>query len=82
MVFKMKTMETKVTKKYQTTIPENVRKFLGVESGKEVEWNIVRGMVIVDTATKVRNPVKFLTSQTKINLDAVKLVKEARGEFR
>ena len=71
-----------MTKKYQTTIPENVRKFLGVESGKKVEWNIVRGMVIVDTAAKVKNPVKFLTSQARLKLDAVKLVKEAREEFR
>lgn len=78
----MKTKETKVTTKYQTTIPEEVREFLGVESGKEVEWNIVRGVVIVDASRKVKNPVKFLTSQTKLNLDAVKLVKESREDFR
>ena len=78
----MKTKETKVTTKYQTTIPEEVREFLGVESGKEVEWNIVRGVVIVDVSRKVKNPVKFLTSQTKLNLDAVKLVKESREDFR
>lgn len=78
----MRTKETKVTTKYQTTIPEEVREFLGVESGKEVEWNIVRGIVIVDVSRKVKNPVKFLTSQTKLNLDAVKLVKESREGFR
>ncbi len=75
---------TKVTSKYQTSIPKEVRKFLGVEPGKEVEWNIVRGMVVVDAKNKVENPVKFLTSQvkTRINLDAVKLVHEARNEFK
>ncbi len=78
----MKPKETKVTTKYQTTIPEEIRKFLGVESGKEVEWNIVRGMVIVDSARRIKNPTKFLTSQIKQNLDAVKLVKESRGDFR
>lgn len=78
----MKTKETKVTTKYQTTIPEEVREFLGVESGKEVEWNIVRGVVIVDASRKVKNPVKFLTSQIKLNLDAVKLVKESREGSR
>lgn len=78
----MKTKETKVTSKYQTTIPEEIRKFLGVESGKEVEWNIVRGMVIVDSARRIKNPTKFLTSQIRQNLDAVKLVKESREDFR
>ena len=70
--------ETKVTSKYQTSIPKDVRKFLGVKPGKGVEWSIVRGMVIVDAKKKVENPVKFLTSQIKTSLDAVKLVREAR----
>ncbi|MBI2971557.1 MAG: AbrB/MazE/SpoVT family DNA-binding domain-containing protein [Candidatus Aenigmarchaeota archaeon] len=78
----MKPKETKVTTKYQTTIPEEVRKLLGVEAGKEVEWSVVKSMVIVDVARKVKNPVKFLTSQTKLDIDAVKLVKEAREDFR
>jgi len=78
----MKSKETKVTTKYQTTIPEDVRNFLGVEAGKEVEWDIVKGIVIVSTSRKIKNPVKFLTSQIKLNIDAVKLVKESRGDFR
>jgi len=55
---------------------------LGVESGKEVEWNIVKSMVIVDVARRIQNPVKFLTSQIRLNLDAVKLVRESREDFR
>ncbi len=78
----MKQKETKVTTKYQTTIPEEVRKFLGVEAGKEVEWNIIKGIVVVGSARKVKNPVRFLTSQVKLNLDAVRLAKEAREDFR
>ncbi len=78
----MQPRKTKVTTKYQTTIPEDVRKFLGVESGKEVEWNIVKSMVIVDVARRIQNPVKFLTSQVRLNLDAVKLVRESREDFR
>lgn len=74
-------METKITSKFQTTIPVKVRKFLGVKSGKELEWYIVKGMVVVDTSRKIENPVEFLTSQIKIDKDAVKLVKEAREEF-
>ena len=78
----MQPKKTKVTTKYQTTIPEDVRNFLGVESGKEVEWNIVKSMVIVDVARRIQNPVKFLTSQIRLNLDAVKLVRESREDFR
>ena len=73
--------ETKVTSKYQTSIPKEVRKFLDIKPGKEVEWNIVRGMVIVDTKRKMENPVRFLTSQVKLNIDAVRLVRESREEF-
>jgi len=78
----MQHRKTKVTTKYQTTIPEDVRKFLGVESGKEVEWNIVKSMVIVDVARRIQNPVKFLTSQIRLNLDAVKLHLKSREDFR
>ena len=74
--------ETKVTQKYQTTIPKEVRKYLDIKPGKEVRWHVVKGMVVVDTHRKIPHPVKFLTSQTKINIDAVKLVKESREDFR
>lgn len=73
---------TKVTTKYQTTVPEEVRRFLGVKAGGEVEWSIVKSMVIVDTVKKVKEPTKFLTSQIRMDVDAVKLVRESRDEFR
>jgi len=38
-------------------------------------------MVIVDVHKKMPNPAKFLTSQVKLDLDLVKLVKETREEF-
>lgn len=74
--------ETKITSKFQTTIPKEIRKFLNVESGKEVEWCIVKGIVVVDVARKIKNPVQFLTSQIKLNIDAVKLTREAREDFK
>ncbi len=74
--------ETKVTSKYQTSIPKEVRKLLDIKPGKEVEWNIVRGMVVVGTKRKIPNPTKFLTSQIKTGIDAVKLVRESRNEFK
>ena len=50
------TRETKVTSKYQTSIPKEVRKFLDIKPGKKVEWNIVKNMVIVDAKKKIENP--------------------------
>lgn len=73
--------ETEVTQKYQTTIPKDVRKYLGIKPGESVRWHVVKGMVVVDVHKKIRNPVKFLTSQTKMDIDAVKLVRDARQEF-
>ena len=73
--------ETKITSKFQTTIPKKVREFLGVEAGKELEWYIIKNMVIVDKFKSIKNPIQFLTTQIKLNLDAVKLVKESRADF-
>jgi len=73
--------ETKVTSKYQTTIPKDARKYLDIKPGGVVRWHVVKGMVVVDVHRKIRNPVKFLTSQTKLDVDAVRLVREARQEF-
>ncbi len=74
-------VETKITSKNQTSIPVEIRDKLGVRAGDTVEWNVIKTMVIVNTKKKMKDPVKFLTSQIKLNLDAVKLVKEAREEF-
>lgn len=75
-------IETKITQKYQTTVPKKIRKYLGIKPGEEVEWYIVKGLVIVDVSRKLKHPVAFLTSQIKLDLDAVELVKEAREDFR
>ena len=74
----MKVEETKVTQKHQTSIPKGVRKYLGVKAGESVRWHVVKGMVVVDLHKKIREPVKFLTSQIQLDLDVVKLVKETR----
>ncbi len=77
----MKREETRVTRKFQTTIPKAIRKNLDVKPGQKVTWHIVRNLVVVDTHKKISDPVKFLTSQTELDVDAVKLVREAREEF-
>ena len=78
----MKREETKVTRKFQTTIPKGIRKNLDVKPGQKVTWHIVRNLIVVDTHKKMRDAVKFLTSQTQLDLDAVNLVREAREDFR
>ncbi|MGA2199503.1 MAG: type II toxin-antitoxin system PrlF family antitoxin [Nitrososphaerales archaeon] len=78
----MKREETTVTRKFQTTIPKAIRKNLEVKPGQKVTWHIVRSLVVVDTHKKVKDAVKFLTSQTKLDLDAVTLVRETKEDFR
>jgi len=81
----MKSEETRVTRKYQTTIPKEIRKYLKVKPRETVTWHVLRGMVVVDSHRKVVDPVGFLTSQIKtrrrMNVDAVRLVNESRKEF-
>lgn len=74
--------ETKITTKHQTTIPQEIRKFLCTKPGDEVEWCIVKGMVIVDSAKKIKSPVNFLTSQITLDVDAVDIIKKSEDDFK
>ena len=73
---------TNVTTKYQTTIPETIRKEKGITAGQKVRWEIVKSLIVVQPVKKIKDPVGFLTSQIHASLDAVKLVKEAREELK
>jgi len=75
-------IRTKVTEKYQTTIPKSIREILKVKPGEAVEWYVIQGMVVLRKPVKLEKPVEFLTSQTRLDIDAVKLVRETREEFR
>lgn len=79
----MRSEQTRVTRKYQTTIPKNIRKYLNLKPRETVSWHVLRSMVVVDSHKKVVDPVRFLTSQVKtsVAVDAVKLVNESREEF-
>ena len=77
----MKPEETRLTRKHQTTVPKAVRTLLGVGAGQTVTWHVVKGVVLVDVHRKMKDPVKFLTSQAKLSVDAVKLVRETRASF-
>jgi|HubBroStandDraft_4_1064222.scaffolds.fasta_scaffold925836_1 bifunctional DNA-binding transcriptional regulator/antitoxin component of YhaV-PrlF toxin-antitoxin module len=78
----MKREETRVTRKFQNTIPKEIRKNLDVKHGQKVTWHIVRSRVVVDTHRKTKDAVKFLTSQVELDIDAVKMANEAREELR
>jgi len=74
-------IRTKVTEKYQTTIPKPIREVLKLKPGETVEWYLIQGMVVLRKPVKLEKPVEFLTSQTRLDIDAVKLVRETREEF-
>jgi len=75
-------IRTKVTEKYQTTIPKRIRDVLKIKPGEKVEWYVIKDMIVLRKPEKIEKPVEFLTSQTKLDIDAVKLVRETREEFR
>ena len=46
----------KITAKAQTTIPQAVRRALGLEPGDDIEWEIDEDRVIVSKAHRPRDP--------------------------
>ena len=72
---------TKITEKYQTTVPAEIRKVLGIKPGQEVEWYVMRGRAMLEAPRKIQKPTKFLTGQIKLGVDAVELVRKAREEL-
>ncbi len=75
---------TKLTSKFQTTVPQEIRTHLGVGAGSEVSWHVVKQFVIMDRHEKIANPAEYLTSQAKTGLkwDAVKAVRQIRESIQ
>jgi antitoxin PrlF len=73
---------TKVTSKNQTTIPEEIRKFLGIKPGEKVEWIIEGDTVILKTKRRYENPLEIIkTLQIDTKKDVKTLRKEAETEM-
>lgn len=72
---------TRVTPRHQTTMPRDVHRRLGIKAVDEVEGQRVRDLVVVRSRPHLKNPVKFLTSQVRLDIDAVKIVSRAREEL-
>ena len=44
---------SKLTSKYQATVPKEVREFLGLSSGDGLQWEIEDGYVVVKKVSKI-----------------------------
>jgi antitoxin PrlF len=71
--------EVKVTRKYQVTIPENVRNALGVKIGDKLIVKSENKRIIMETPKRIINPSETLWCLfgKPLSLDAVKLVEES-----
>lgn len=74
-------MKSKVSPKYQATVPQKIREKLGIKAGDTLQWRVVREFVVVEKVRRIEKPVEFLTSQIRLDLDAVQLVRSVREEF-
>ena len=73
---------TKLTSKNQTTIPEEIRKFLGIKPGEKVEWVIEGDKVILRAKKRFENPLEVIrTLQIDTKKDVKTLRKEAEAEM-
>ena len=73
---------TKLTSKNQTTIPEGIRKFLGIKPGEKVEWVIEGDTVILRAKKRYEDPLKIIkTLQIDTEKDVKTLRKEAEAEM-
>lgn len=73
---------TKLTSKNQTTIPESIRKFLGVKPGEKVVWVIEGNRVILRAKKRYEDPLRIIrTLQIDTEKDVRTLRKEAEAEM-
>jgi len=73
--------EVKVTRKYQVTIPEEVRSTVGIKVGDKLLVRAEKGKVVFEVPERVPDPVEFLWNLSKepLKVDAVKLVEGSWG---
>lgn len=69
---------TKVTRKYQVTIPKRVRKKVGVEVGDEFEVAEKDGLIILQKKKKEKNLLAFAGSWKGYPEDSEAFMKDLR----
>jgi len=74
--------EVKVTRKYQITIPKDIRTKLGVKIGDSLLLREEEDRIVIEIPKKISDPSQFLWGLAKkpLDVDAVKLVEESWGE--
>ena len=55
---------SRVTSKYQATVPADIRAALGVKAGDQLAWEVRDGMATVRRHGAVSSPVTVVDSQT------------------
>jgi len=76
-------MSVKVTRKYQVTLPKEVREKLGIRIGDVLRVRVEDDKIILEPMIKRRgDPVENMLSliDEQIDVDAVKLVEESWDE--
>ncbi|MDI6640426.1 MAG: AbrB/MazE/SpoVT family DNA-binding domain-containing protein [Methanocellales archaeon] len=74
-------MSSKVTEKYQVTIPKDIRKEIGIKRGDEVQFTREDDKIVMFVKPKIKDPVKFLWGLAPSKKEAVELVRKARREM-
>jgi len=72
----------KVTRKFQVTIPKEIREALGIRVGDLLRVKVVGGRIILEPLVRRRDAVEDLLSvfSEPLDVDAVKLVEESWDE--
>jgi len=73
----------KVTKKYQITIPKDIRIKLNISIGDLLKIRLVDNYIVIEPIKSIiKDPVEYLSNliSKPINIDAVKLVEESWNE--
>lgn len=76
--------EVVVTRKYQITIPKDIRRKLEIEIGDRLTIRYEGGLIIIEASKKVADPSEFLwsLSDEPRDVDVLKLVEESWEEHR
>ncbi len=73
----------KVTRKYQVTLPREVREKLGIRIGDYLKVKVIGDKIVLEpVVSRRRNPVEDMLSLVKepVDVDAVRLVEESWDE--
>ncbi len=74
--------KTKVTRKFQITIPKPIREALGIKVGDEIIIKLEGQKIVLIPKSRIKDPLAVLLNifDKQIDLDAVKLVEESWNE--